>query len=171
MAANRNQFIITKGLSNTWRLQFIVASGGAATISMGTPSKSSEVDASVAGAVVPMVDGDGTVSQRFTGIAAHNSTDTASAAGIVDTWAPIAGLVYRGKPKTSGAADTQSEINLLSGKRVVFDLTSNVWTLDSAAADALVNCVVIAGGNANADELLFYYAPKGTCFDSSTAIT
>lgn len=152
-------------------MQFVVASGGAATIQPGTPAKCVTADGSVAGAVIPMVDADGLVTaERFVGLAKSASTDTASAAGIVDTWAPVPGLIYRGSPKVAGSFNTQAKLNALSGKKVIFDLTSTVWTIDSAATDALVNCVVMVGGIPAADEGLFYYSPKGTIFDTSTAI-
>lgn len=164
-------FTIDKGLSMTWATQYVVASGAAATIAPGTPAKCVTADASVAGVVVPMVDGDGIVTgERFVGLAKNTSSDTAAAAGVVDTWAPVPGILYRGKPKTAGAADTQAEINALAGKKVLFDLTTGDWTVDSAAADALINCVVVCGGTPNNDELCFYYSPKGTIFDTSTAI-
>ena len=171
MASNRNGFSIDKGLSNTWEMQWVVASGAVGTIASGSPTKCVTADASVAGAVVPMVDGDGSVTaMRFTGIAKSTSTDTAAAAGTVDTWAPVAGLVYRGKPKVAGSCNTQAKLNALSGVRVVFDLTSSVWTVDTAAADALVNCVCIVGGYAVNDEVQFVYSPKGTQFDTSTSM-
>lgn len=164
-------FTIDKGLSNTWATQYVVASGAAATLAPGTPGKCVTADGSVAGAVVPMVDGDGIVTgERFVGLAKNTSTDTASAAGIVDTWAPVPGILYRGFCKVAGSANTQAKINALAGKKVLFDLTSSDWTVDSAATDALINCVVIAGGIPANDEILFYYSPKGTIFDTSTAI-
>lgn len=164
-------FTIDKGLQLTWATQWAVASGAAATIAPGTPAKCVTADGSVAGVVVAMVDTDGIVTaERFVGIAKNTSTDTASAAGVVDTWVPVPGILYRGFPKTAGAADTQAEINALAGKKVIFDLSSSNWTVDSAATDALVNCVVILGGNPNNDELNFYYSPKGTILDTSTAM-
>lgn len=164
-------FSIDKGLSQTWATQFVVASGGAATIARGTPTKSTEADATATGALIPMVDADGLVTaMRFGGIAKNTSTDTASAAGVVDTWCPVPGLVYRGFAKSAAAADTQSEINVLMRKRVLFDLTAGDWTIDTAAADALVNCVVIVGGIPQSSEILFMYSPKGTILDTSTSM-
>jgi hypothetical protein len=164
-------FTIDKGLQNTWAMQFVVASGAAATIVTGTPAKTTASDGSVVGAVVPMVDADGTVTaMRFAGIAKTTSTDTSSVAGTVDTWAPVPGIIYRGSPKVAGSANTQAKINALASTKVIFDLTSGNWTVDSGATDALINCVVICGGVPNNDEFLFYYSPKGTVFDTSTAI-
>ena len=164
-------FKIDKGISQTWEVRWVVASGGAATIDRGTPTKCVTADGSVAGAVIPMVDGDGLVTaERFTGIAKTVSTDTASANGNVETFLPVPGILYRGFAKTSTAADTQAEIDALMGKKVLFDLTSTDWTVDTAAIDALVNCVVIVGGIPQTSEILFYYSPKGTILDTSTAI-
>jgi hypothetical protein len=60
---------------------------------------------------------------------------------------------------------------VLVGKRVVFDLTANVWTVDTAAADALANNVVIVGGIPSSNEVLFVYAQKGCVFGTTNAIT
>lgn len=172
MAGIPNQvFTIDKGLQNTWATQYVVASGAAATIAPGTPAKCVTADGSVAGAVVPMVDGDGIVTgERFVGLAKNTSSDTAAAAGVVDTWAPVPGILYRGAAKTAATANTQALINALAGKKVLFDLTTSNWTVDTAATDALINCVVICGGIPSNNEVLFYYSPKGTIFDTSTAI-
>lgn len=168
-------FTIDKGLANTWEMTAVVASGGAATIARGTPTQRVDVDAATAtGAVIPMLDGDGDVGAAegaFAGIAKSQSNDTASAAGTVELYAPVPGIVYRGFAKTGSAADTQTELNVLVSKRVVFDLTAGDWTVDTAAADALVNCVVIVGGYPQSSEVLFVYSPKGTIFDNSTAVT
>lgn len=164
-------FTIDKGLQNTWPTTYPVASGAAGTIVSGTPAKCVTADGSVAGATIPMVDGDGLVTgERFVGLAKTTSTDTASAAGTVDTWCPVPGILYRGFAKSAAAADTQAEINALMGKKVLFDLTSSDWTVDTAATDALVNCVVIQGGMPQTSEILFVYSPKGTILDTSTAI-
>ena len=172
MAGIPNKIItIDKGLSNSWATQYVVASGAAGTIVTGTPAKCVTADGSVAGAVIPMVDGDGLVTaERFVGIAKRTSTDTASANGTVDTWAPVPGMLYRASPKTAGTCNTQAKLNALAGKKVIFDLTGSDWTVDTAATDALVNCVVIAGGIPANDEVNFVYSPKGTIFDTSTAM-
>ena len=164
-------FTIDKGLMNTWATTYVVASGAAGTIVTGTPTKCVTADGSVAGAVVPMIDGDGIVTgERFAGLCKRTSTDTASAAGTVDTYAPVPGILYRGYCKVAGSANTQAKINALMGKKVLFDLTGSDWTIDTAATDALINCVVIQGGIPASDEILWYYSPKGTILDTSTAI-
>src|ERR1017187_782602 len=114
--ANRPGFTIDKGLSQSFEATWVVASGAVATIGSGSPTKLVTADASIAGAVVPMVDGDGSVTaMRFTGIAKTISTDTAAAAGTIDTWYPVPGLVYRGGCKASTTMTTQALINALMG--------------------------------------------------------
>lgn len=140
----------------------IVAAGGVSTIAAGTPTKSADAAGSATGAVVPMVDGDGAIGQNFTGIAKSTSTDTAAAAGSVTLWLPLPGYVYAAKAKTASTADTAAEIAALFRKRVVFDLTSTVWSVDAAATDALVNCVTIVGGDHLTQTLWFTYKNGGT---------
>lgn len=139
--------------TQTWN----VPSGGVSTIKAGEPTKT--VDAAAAspylGTTAIMADGDGTTTQRFTGIAKSDSSDTASVAGTVQLWLPLPGLIYSGKAKTASTADTQAEVDALRGKRVVFDLTATVWTIDAAAADAVANTVVIVDGDFRTQELVF----------------
>ena len=140
----------------------LVASGGAATIAAGTPTKSADAATAATGAVVPMVDGDGALGQNFTGIAKNDSTDTAAAAGVVTLWLPLPGLVYAAKAKLSTDVNTAAKLLTFFRKRVVFDLTGTVWTVDAGANDALVNCVTIVGGDYNTSTVYFTYKDAGT---------
>lgn len=133
----------------------IVGSGGAATINNGEPTKQGS-----SGAVAIMVDGDGTTSQVFTGIAKSVSTDTAAAAGTVQVWLPLPGIIYSAKAKSAAAADTQGEIDALANKRVVFDLTASAWTVDTAAGDsASANGILIVGGDYRTSVIYFIVRP------------
>ena len=171
MAANRYGFTIFKGQSQSWTTRYLVGSGTAASIATGSPTKCTTSDGSVAGVIAAMADGDGLVTgERFCGLAKDTSTETASAAGVCNTWAPVPGLLYRGVALSSTAANTQAKIDALMGKKVLFDLTSSVWTVDSAATDALVNCVVIQGGSPLQNSLEFIYSSKGTIHNTTTAI-
>lgn len=171
MADNRYGFKIDKGLSQSYTLRFLVASGTTASIAAGAPTKCTTADGSVAGVVADMADGDGLVTGvRFTGLAKDTSTETTTVAGNVNTWAPVADLVYRGFAKSATAANTQAKIDALMGKKVIFDLTTSNWTVDTGATDALVNCVVIVGGQPLTNEVLFVYSSKGTIFNTATAI-
>lgn len=164
MAAIQNNIIIQNETDPRFAVPgVLVASGGVATIQASTPTKGTDATAaSWTGAVLPMVDGDGTASQRFTGIAKSDSTDTAAAAGAVTLWLPLPGYVYACKAKTASTADTAAEVTALFGKRVVFDLTSSLWSIDAAAADAAVNMVVIVGGDYQTQTLWFMYKNSGT---------
>lgn len=146
--------------------KWLVAAGAAATINPGTPTKFSS-----AGAVVPMVDANGTTSERFTGIAKTTSTDTAAAAGVVYTFTPLPGIIYAGQAKSAAAADTQAEIDALRGARLVFDLTGTVgpgltgkWTIDTAGGDGSNNCLTIVGGDYTTSTLYFMYSLRGVFY-------
>lgn len=138
----------------------IVAAGTTASIKAGEPTKTG-----AAGAVAIMVDGNGTTSERFSGIAKSDSSETASTAGTVQVWLPLSGNIYAAKAKTLTAADTQAEIDALYAKRVVFDLTGTAWTIDTAAADAATNCVVIVGGEFQTGTIYFAYSYTGSVFE------
>ncbi len=145
-------------------MKWLVAAGAAATINPGTPTKFSS-----AGAIVPMTDGNGTTSERFTGIAKNTSTDTAAAAGEVQTIIPIPGIMYAAAAKVTTAANTQAKIDALLGAAVVLDVTgtvgpglTGVWTVDSAAGSSATNCVVIIGGEYQTNTLYFTYRDAGS---------
>lgn len=160
----RGDIKIKTPIDDVFSAQFIVDSGTTKQAEAGEPTKAD--DAATAspwtGEAGIMADGDGSTSQRFTGIAKSDSTETTAAAGVVVTYLPLPGIIYKAKALTSTTADTAAEVNALMGKRVVFDLTSDAWTVDAAAADAVANCVTIVGGDHNTQELFFVYAPKGT---------
>lgn len=167
MSAVQNNIIILNETDPRYSTQpSLVAAGGVATIAAGTPTKGADAAAASpwTGAVVPMVDGDGNTSQRFTGIAKNTSNDTASVAGQVTLWLPLPGYIYACKAKTAANADTAAEVQALFGKRVVFDLTSSLWSVDAAAADAVANNVTIIGGDYQTQTLYFNYSNKGSMF-------
>jgi len=166
MAANSNAFYVVNEAEYRWTLptQLLVASGAVGTIAPGSPTKGADATAASpwTGAVIPCVSGDGTTSQRFTGIAKNTSSDTASANGYVYTWTPLPGLVYAGKDKTATNSNTAALVQALFGKRIKFDLTSSVWTVDSGQADAAANMVTIVGGDFNKSLLYWTYKATGT---------
>lgn len=83
----------------------------------------------------------------FLGIAASDSTHTASADGIVRVYMIKPSSILRAKAKTYSTVDTQAEINALCGDRVVLDYTSSTWTLDAASGDNSANAFYILGGD------------------------
>ncbi len=158
-----NDIKLRSPIEEQFSVSALVDSGTTAQFNPGEPSKGDDAAAaSWTGEVSIMVDGDGTTSQRFTGISKSASTETASAAGEVELWLPLPGLIYSAKAKTASTADTAAEIKALFGKRVVFDLTNSVWSIDAGATDAVANCVVIVGGDHQTQTLFFVYRPSGT---------
>lgn len=165
--ALRNSIKLLSQTQSEFSKNWVVPLGTVESIVSGTPNKTTDAAAAspYLGTAAPMVDGDGSTAQRFVGIAKSDSTETAAVAGSVEIWLPLAGLIYACKAKTASTADTQAEVDALSGKRVVFDLTSSTWTIDAAATDAVANCVVIIGGDYRTNTLNFVYSAKGTVLD------
>jgi len=164
MAANINQFYVVNEINDKWTSQpLLVASGAVGTISQGSPTIGADSTAASpwTGPVLPMSTGGGTTSQRFTGIAKNTSSDTATANGSVIVWLPLPGLIYGGQAKVAANANTAALIQALFGKRVTLDLTSNVWTVNTAAADAAANMVVIVDGDPNTSTIHWFYKQTG----------
>lgn len=108
--------------------------------------------------VIPVADGEPVIGTTVAvvGIAKSASTQTASADGVVEVYIVDEKTVLRAKAKSSTAADTDAEILALAGKRVVLDLTSSVYTVDTAAADGATNGILLLGtGNASNNEVDF----------------
>jgi threonine dehydrogenase-like Zn-dependent dehydrogenase len=103
---------------------------------------------------------------RFSGLAKNESTDTVAAAGVVYTWLPFPGLIYRGKAKSATAANTQAKIDALKGARVIFDLTGTTWTVDTAATDAAANGVIVIGGDYHTNTVHFIISPGVTIMNT-----
>lgn len=139
-----------------------VASGVLTSIKAGEPVRMTTIGTSVYAELA--ADDDPTIGTDYVlGIAASDSTDTVAAAGTVDVYLPLPGVVYRGKAKSSAAADTAAEILALANKRVIWDLTSSVWTVDTAAADGSTNGIILTGtGDAATSEVDFQISIRTT---------
>lgn len=139
-----------------------VASGALTSIKAGEPVVMTTIGSSQYAALA--ADADPTIGTDYLlGIAAGDSTDTVAAAGTVEVYLPLPGVVYRGKAKSSTAADTDSEIAALANKRGIFDLTASVWTLDTAAADGATNGLIYTGtGDASRSEVDFMISIRAT---------
>lgn len=75
------------------------------------------------------------------GIAASTSTNTATAAGVVDVIPLMPGQVWLMSPNDSTAWDTQAEYDALVGTRVLMDLTDTSFTILSTNGDTY-GCVI-----------------------------
>lgn len=108
--------------------------------------------------VIPLADAEpviGTTTQMV-GIAKSDSTQTASADGFIDVYMCDEGdILLAAKAKSAAAFDTVSEINALRGDRVLFDLTSGVYTIDQSAGDTATSGVLIVDGNPTTREVYF----------------
>lgn len=142
----------------TWEWQ---TEAGATAIYVGEPVK---LKAAGSPYVIPLADAEpviGTTTQVI-GIAASDSTHTASADGKIKVYIPLPGMVYAAKAKTAASFDTQSEINALVGDRVLVDLTSSTYTIDQSAGDSATSGIQIIGGLVDTKEVLFTIRPAAT---------
>jgi len=85
---------------------------------------------------------------RFFGIAQKDSTETSSADGTVECYVPLTGVVYGSIGTTTTNIDTAAEIAAYKGVRVVWTLSSSVFTIDENAADGATNALCVVGGDA-----------------------
>jgi hypothetical protein len=121
---------------------FQVAAGSDSTIQPGEPVVATPGTATVALAAdaTPSVGTD-----YLIGIAANDSSDTTSAAGTVDVYVLRGGEVLSMKAKVAANADTLAEIKALANDFLLMDLTSTVWTLDTAGGHVAANGLIATG--------------------------
>lgn len=107
--------------------------------------------------VIPMADATPVIGTTvaMVGIAASDSTQTASADGTVQVYLVDSSVVLNAKAKSAAAADTDAEIIALKGKRTLFDLTSSTYTIDTAATDAATSGLLIVGGDSSDSSINF----------------
>lgn len=80
----------------------------------------------------------------FVGIAATDSTNTASAAGVVFVYEALPGQAYLCNAKDSTAINTQAKYDALVGERIAFDLASTTFTVDTTSGGATDGLFIIA---------------------------
>ncbi len=167
-----NDVKIRSSSAPLWTIEFVVASGAANTIHAGEPTIKGEATATSTGAVLVVADGDPlpTSTHQFSGLAKSESTDTASAAGVVTCWAPLPGIVYSAKTKLSTDANTAAKINAMKDKRSVFDKTGGgVITVDAGATDTATSGLGIVGGDFRTQEIFFIVIPGATLWSAIAA--
>lgn len=116
---------------------------GDAAIKAGDPVK---IKAAGSPYVIGLVDGDLTIGTdtAMVGVAASDSTHTASADGVVDVYLPLPGTVWRAKATTAGNVAAT-----LIGDRVTVDLAGTTYTIDEDSTDAAANAFYIVGVDAD----------------------
>lgn len=119
---------------------------GATAILAGEPLKLKSAGSPY---VIPLADDDLTIGTDtvFIGIAQSDSTQTASADGVVSVYVPLPGVVYEAKATTSTNVDTLAKVKALENDRVTMDLSSGVYTIDENAGDGANNAFYIVGGD------------------------
>ena len=129
---------------------------GDAAISAGDPVK---IKAAGSPYVIGLADGDLTIGTdtAMVGIAASDSTHTASADGVVDVYIPLPGVVYEAKATTAGNVAAT-----LVGDRVTLDLAGGVYTVDEDSTDNAANAFYITGVNADRGTIEFIIRADAT---------
>lgn len=107
--------------------------------------------------VIPMGDATPVIGTtvEMVGIAKSDSTHTASADGTVEVYIPTPSVVFAIKAKSAAAADTLAEIKALENDCLLFDLTSSVYTIDTAAGHVATGGLEIVGGDHEKSLLYF----------------
>lgn len=96
--------------------------------------------------VIPLADAEPVVgtTTAVVGIAATNSTQTSTADGFVFVFEALPGAVWLCAAKLATAIDTQAEYNALVNNPVLFDLTSTVYTVDTAVTASTSGLVIVS---------------------------
>ena len=143
--------------------RWVVAAGTPVTIKAGEPAKQ---NATADENVILLVDADLTIAtdQPMSGIAAVDSTETASAAGYSDQYVPLPDIKWEIKGKAAAALDTQSEIDAFIGTLLLIDLTSSVFTMDTAAGTVATAAFLIVGGDPNRSTVWFRIRPDACSY-------
>ena len=97
------------------------------------------------------------------GLAAMDSTHTATVDGTIMVLPPATGIVFGCKAKSAAAFNTEAEINALRNALVAFDLTSSVYTVETGSAGA-TNGLKIVGGDASTSTVFFVVRSGATIF-------
>ena len=125
--------------------RWVVGSGTTEAIKAGEPAKMSASNAKHA--AILLVDADLTIAtdQPMTGIASNDSTETATASGFSDQYVPLPNVKWEIKAKTAANVNEQSEIDLLIGYLYLIDLTTSVFTIDTATSVATAAFLMVGG--------------------------
>jgi len=143
--------------------RWVIGSGTTLAIKAFEPAKMSAANAKYSAILLEDADLTIATDQPMTGIAAHDSNETASASGYSDQYVPLPDVQWEIKAKSSAAVDTQSEIDLLRGELYLIDLTSSVFTIDTAVS-AGTAAFLMVGGDPNRSTVWFRIRPDACAF-------
>lgn len=111
--------------------------------------------------VTPLVTGDHTIGTdtAIAGLAANDSTHTATADGVIDVYMPLPGIVYEGYATTAANIDTRAELDALLGDRVGIDVSATTsagdWTIDEDEGEAQTFAFQLIDGDHEKQTLQF----------------
>jgi len=131
---------------------------GATAIFVGEPVKLKSAGSPF---VIPLADNEpviGTTTQVI-GIAASDSTETASADGVVQVYLGDGKTVWRAKASTPANIDTKAKLDALQNDRVLIDLISSTYTVDENAGDGATSGIQIVGGDTETGDVFFTIRP------------
>ena len=124
--------------------------------------------------VTPLVTGDFTIATdvAIVGLAANDSTHTASVDGVIDVYLPLPGLLYRGYATTAANIDTRAELDLLRGDRVDITVSATTsagnWTINEDLGDTVAQAFQIIDGDPVKGTIDFIIRAGATSLDDST---
>lgn len=108
--------------------------------------------------VIPLATGDPEIgTDRMVGIAASNSSHTASADGTIEVYIPIPGVTLMECAATTAAnIDTDAKLLALLNDSVTFDLASSTYTVDENEGDDIdVHGLLLVDGDVDNGTLQF----------------
>ena len=148
--ANDLQIVKSPGTRLLFYSELRNSSGATATTKPGEPVKTG-INTSDR-FVILLANGDpsftGSSSDRFVGIAAVESTESATVTGRCSVTTLRSGSMIEGRPTTSANMDTASELDALIGGSVAFDLASGAFTIDEdEVSDPGSLGLIIVGGD------------------------
>ena len=154
MAKNDIRIVDAGGVNVTPVRTFKTEANGTA-IKVGEPVK---IGGTGNNYVLPLATGDPEIgTDRMVGIAASDSTQTASVDGTVEVYIPVPGVTtLRAKAHTAANINTEAKILALLNDSVTFDLTSSVYTInENEGDDVAVHGLILVDGDATEGTLDF----------------
>jgi hypothetical protein len=153
--------IVDVGGANVTAVRKYRTEANAAAIFVGEPVK---IGGTGNNYVVPLASGDPEVgTDRMIGIAASDSTQTATADGVVEVYVIVPGsTVLRAKATTAANVDTDAELLAILNDSVTFDLANGVYTIDEDEGDDTGHGLMIVGGDVVNKTVDFVVRPSAT---------
>lgn len=158
MAANDILLFNPNGLNQPASITFKTEANGT-DILVGEPV---QIGGTGGNFVIPLADGEPTTSELMLGVAASNSTHTASANGEVEVVLALPGVVFEAMATTPANIDTEAKLLAILNDRVAFDLANGVYTVDENEGDDSAHGLRIVGGDISTGKLYFVVRESAT---------